>query len=97
MIHVVARMELNENCQDKIIAIMRDLVPVVRAKEGCISYTPCIDINPETRAGFLTIVEAWESQAHLKAHLDSKHMADYREAVKDLRKNSCVNVLEPVL
>ena len=97
MIHVVARMELNENCQDKIIAIMRDLVPVVRAEDGCISYTPCIDINPGTRAGFLTIVEAWESEAHLKAHLDSKHMADYREAVKDLRKGSCVNVLEPVL
>ena len=97
MIHVVARMELNPGCQEKIIEVMRPLVPVVRAEDGCISYTPCIDINPETRAGFLTIVEAWESEAHLKAHLDSKHMADYREAVKDLRKGSCVNVLEPVL
>jgi len=97
MIHVVARMELNPGCQEKIIEVMRPLVPVVRAEEGCITYNPCVDINPETREAFLTIVEAWESEAHLKAHLDSAHMAAYREAVKDLRKSSDVKVLSPIL
>lgn len=95
MIHVVARMELNPGCQEKMLEIMRDLVPVVRAENGCITYNPCID-NDENQT-FLTIVEAWESEAHLKAHLDSAHMAEYREAVKDLRKGSTLYLLKPVL
>ena len=95
MIHVVARMELNPGCRDKMLEIMRDLVPVVRAEAGCITYNPCVDNddNPD----FLTIVEAWESEAHLKAHLDSVHMAEYRVAVKDLRKGSTLYLLDPVM
>ena len=79
----------------QMLEIMRDLVPVVRAEEGCITYNPCID-NDENQT-FLTIVEAWESEAHLKAHLDSAHMAEYRENVKDLRKGSTLYLLKPVL
>ena len=97
MIHVVARMELNEGALDKMLAIMKDLVPVVRAEEGCIMYTPCVDNDPATAQSYLTIVEAWESEDHLKAHLESAHMAVYRENVKDLRKNSNVRVLTPAL
>ena len=95
MIHVVARMELNEGALDKMLAIMKDLVPVVRAEDGCITYNPCLD--KDGNETFLTIVEAWESEEHLKAHLDSAHMAEYREAVKDLRKGSTLYLLNPVL
>ena len=95
MIHVVARMELNPGCQEKMLEIMRNLVPVFRAENGCITYNPCID-NDDNQS-YLTIVEAWESEAHLKAHLDSAHMAAYREAVKDLRKGSTLYLLKPVL
>lgn len=95
MIYVVARMELNDNCQEKMLSIMADLVPVVRAEAGCILYTPCLDADGSK--DYLTIVESWESEAHLKAHLASAHMAEYREAVKDLRKNAEVKVMNPVL
>ena len=95
MIHVVARMELNPGCQEEMLAIMKDLVPVVRAEDGCITYNPCLD--KDGNEIFLTIVEAWESEEHLKAHLDSTHMAEYREAVKDLRKGSTLYLLNPVL
>ena len=95
MIHVVARMELNPGCQEKMLDIMRDLVPTVRAEAGCITYNPCLD--KDGNQSYLTIVEAWESEAHLKAHLDSAHMAEYREAVKDLRKGSTLYLLNPVM
>ncbi|MBQ9089346.1 MAG: antibiotic biosynthesis monooxygenase [Lentisphaeria bacterium] len=95
MVHVVARMELNENCFDKMMDILRDLVPVVRAEDGCIMYNPSMDVDGNKT--FLTIVESWESEAHLKAHLASPHMADYRVAVADLRKSSDVKVMTPVL
>ena len=73
MIHGVARMELNPGCQEKMLDIMRDLVPTVRAEAGCITYNPCLD--KDGNQSYLTIVEAWESEAHLTAHLDSAHMA----------------------
>ena len=95
MIHVVARMELNPGCQEKMLEIMRYLVPVVRAEAGCITYNPCID--KDRNQTYLTIVEAWESENHLKAHLDSAHMAEYRENVKDLRKGSTLYLLDPVM
>lgn len=95
MVHVVARMELNEHCFDKMMDILRDLVPVVRAEDGCIMYNPSMDVDGNKT--FLTIVESWESEAHLKAHLDSPHMTDYRVAVADLRKSSDVKVMTPVL
>ncbi len=95
MIHVVARMELNPGCQEKMLEIMRDLVPVVRAEAGCITYNPCID--KDRNQTYLTIVEAWKSEDHLKAHLDSAHMAEYRENVKDLRKGSTLYLLDPVM
>ena len=95
MIHVVARMELNPGCQEKMLEIMRDLVPVVRAEAGCITYNPCID--KDRNQTYLTIVEAWESEDHLKAHLDSAHMTEYRENVKDLRKGSTLYLLDPVM
>ena len=95
MIHVVARMELNPGCREKMIAEIEKIVALVRAEDGCITYNPCLDINPAAGAEFITIVEAWESEAHLQAHLASAHMAAYKEAVKDLRKGSIVQVLNP--
>jgi len=42
-------------------------------------------------------VEAWKDRDALNAHLATAHMAEFREAVKDLRKNSSVKVLTPAL
>ena len=95
MIHVVARMELNPGCREKMMAEIEKIVALVRAEDGCITYNPSLDINPAQNAEFITIVEAWESEAHLQAHLGSAHMAAYKEAVKDLRKESIVQVLAP--
>ena len=88
MIYVVATSELKEGCREKFIEIAKANIPNVLAEEGCIRYEPCFDIEDGEDAGkngkSITFIETWESEEHLKAHLQSKHMLAYVEAVKPL-------------
>ena len=95
MVHVFARMEINPGCMEKFMEVLNNNIPTVLAEDGCIRYEACLDVNPETRGKYVSIVESWKSEAHLKAHLATPHMAAFREAVKTLRANSVVTVVEP--
>ncbi|MBE6356674.1 MAG: antibiotic biosynthesis monooxygenase [Lentisphaerae bacterium] len=97
MIYVIARMELNDGCKDEMLAVLAKTVPQVLSEDGCIMYTPCLDEDEGEQDKYLTIVEAWKSRAHLNAHLAAPHMAEFREAVKDLRKNNTVKIITPAL
>ena len=97
MIYVIARMELNEGCKDAILKVLETTVPLVLKEEGCIMYTPCLEADEENQEKYLTIVEAWENREVHKAHLAASHMAEFREAVKDLRKNSHVDIVVPAM
>ena len=88
MLHVIARIELNGDVQEKFLAILDKYIPIVRSEEGCIKYDPCLDVEPETRGKYITIVEEWVDEAHLKRHLATPHMAEYRNEVAELRKNT---------
>lgn len=96
MVHVVARMEIKSGCMEEFLKIMSELVPVVRAEAGCIEYNPCQDIDADTHDKFITIVEAWESEDHLKSHLATRHMAEFRKAVAALRVGNSVKAMIPV-
>ena len=96
MLHVIARIELVEGAQEKFLEILNKYVPTVRAEEGCIRYEPCLDIENETRASFVTIVEEWVDEAHLKRHLATEYMASYREEVAALRKNTTLFKVQTV-
>ena len=103
MIHVIARIELNENCREEFLEICGRNVPNVKAEEGCLAYEPTIDVDSglpiqeELRDNVVTVVEAWESLNHLHQHLKMPHMTEYREAVKDLVKGVSLQVLEPAV
>ncbi len=97
MIYVIARMELNEGCKDAMLKVLEKTVPQVLAEEGCIMYTPCLEADEENQEKYLTIVEAWKDRDVHRAHLAAPHMAEFREAVKDLRKNSKVDIVMPVM
>jgi len=101
MVHVIANVELRPGARDAYLAVLRRLVPTVRAEAGCIEYGPALDARTDIRAqvpfreNVVTIVEKWESLAALKAHLAAPHMTQYREAVKDLVARVSLQVLEP--
>ncbi len=85
MVNVIARSEIKPGCMEKYMQILKANVPTVLAEEGCIRYEPCVDVNagigPEVKGDYVTILESWESVDHLRAHLATKHMAAFREAV----------------
>lgn len=101
MIHVVARMEIKEGQMESFLELLQELVPTVRAEEGCIRYEICqdakVDIGVAANPQALTILETWESPEHLAAHLASPHMAAFRNAAADRRENATVTVLDPKL
>ena len=96
MFVVIARNKINPGCADKFIEVVKDLIPIVRSEDGCISYDLCRDVDPETREEYLTFVEEWQSAAHHKAHIETSHMAEFRTKVKDFRCGSNVMKLERI-
>jgi quinol monooxygenase YgiN len=99
MIQVIASIELNDNCRDDFLEIFKGNVPAVKAEDGCISYTPTVDIDSgmeiqDVNSNVVTIIEAWESLEHLHAHLKAPHMDSYREKVKGMVKSVSLKVLE---
>ena len=101
MIHVIARIELNEDCRKAFLEICSRNVPNVKAEEGCLAYEPTVDVDSglpiqeELRDNVVTIIESWESLDHLHRHLKMPHMTAYREEVKDLVKGVSLQVLAP--
>jgi len=102
MIHVIATLELKPGCRDAYLSILRGNLTHVRAENGCLAYTPTVDIDAglpvqgATRENVVTIVEAWESLDALHAHLKTPHMAAYREATQNYVTGLRVQVLQPV-
>lgn len=96
MVNVIARSRIKSGCMEEYLRILKANVPTVLAEEGCLRYEPCLDVDADPAKGeYVTILESWESQAHLQAHLETKHMAAFREAVGPLREENIVQVVMP--
>ena len=96
MIPVIARMEIKPGCMEEFLKILLGNTPTVLAEDGCYRYESCLDTKAGDKDKYVTILETWESEEHLKAHLATEHMAKFRDAVKDLRYSSNVTVVAPV-
>lgn len=101
MINVLATITLKDGGRSEFLEIFKANVPNVLAEDGCISYSPTIDVDTGIpvqlggRGNVVTVVEAWESLDHLKAHLQAPHMLSYKEKVKDMVENVSLQVTEP--
>jgi quinol monooxygenase YgiN len=101
MICVLATIESVEGRRDELLALLRDLLPAVRAEKGCVEYAPMIDtpsaLPPQEplRTNVVVMVEKWESVAALQAHLKTPHMAEFAKQAGPLRLSMSLQVLEP--
>ena len=101
MIHVIATIELADGKRAEFLDKFRQLVPKVRAEQGCLEYGPTIDVATEipaqegARENVATIVEKWENIEALEKHLVAPHMNEYRGSVKDLVVKLDLRILEP--
>ena len=101
MIHVIATLEIAPGRRDSVLEHFRRLVPEVEREVGCLAYGPAIDCDSgftrqaPLRANTVTVVERWESLAHLEAHLQAPHMQAFRQAVGEAIVASTLHILEP--
>lgn len=101
MIYVIATVEVVAGKREQFIEEFLRLVPEVLAEQGCLFYGPTVDLASglarqiPLRENTVTIVESWESLAHLQAHIDAPHMTTYRTRVKDLVAGTQLQILEP--
>jgi quinol monooxygenase YgiN len=101
MIFVIATIEIADGKRKDFLHEFHQVVPEVRAEQGCLEYGPTIDVEtqipaqPDVRPNVVTVVEKWESLRALEAHLIAPHMIEYRKRVKDLVKGVTIHVLEP--
>tara|TARA_R110002072_G_scaffold13481_1_gene56753 strand:+ start:223335 stop:223643 length:309 start_codon:yes stop_codon:yes gene_type:complete len=100
MLSVIAEIEVVAGKRDDFLAEFHKLVPLVLAEDGCVEYGPTIDAETDIpaqiprRDNIVTIVEKWESLAHLKAHLVAPHMTEYRVRVKELVVKAVLRILD---
>ena len=101
MIHVLATIHLVPNTREAFLGAFHEVLPAVRAEEGCLEYGAAVDLaagvggEAEVRNDVVTVIEKWQSVAALQTHLGAPHMAHYRERVKDLVTQVEIRVLEP--
>lgn len=98
MINVVASITVKEGKREEFLEIFNGNVPKVRDEKGCVEYFPAVDadsgigvqkLDPQV----VTVMEKWQSMEALHRHLESAHMLEYREKVKDLVEGVSLKVL----
>lgn len=100
MISVIASIIVKEDTFSSFLSIFQDTVANVLAEDGCIEYIPMVDADVaigdhERVMNKVTVLEKWESAAHLEVHLQAPHMLTYREAVKNMVESVSLSILEP--
>jgi quinol monooxygenase YgiN len=102
MIYVVATIELVDGMREAFLTEQRNLLPLVRAEQGCIEYAPTVDLPltdpPKTppRANCIIMQEKWETLPTLQAHAVAPHMKDFRTKTKHMVASIKVEVFKPV-
>ncbi len=101
MIYVIATIEVKPGRREAFLAEFRKNMLNVHAEKGCIEYAPTVDLKTDIKAQIplredtVTVIEKWESPPALQAHLQTSHMREYRERVKDIVAGLTLQVLEP--
>ncbi|MBW4081215.1 putative quinol monooxygenase [Paenibacillus sp. S150] len=75
MLRIVAKRTLIEGVLEKYTALVQELADQTRQEPGCIEYTLYVNRGQNVAA----IIETWESQEYLDAHLKVVEAAGYRE------------------
>ena len=81
MIIVLGTLDLANGDADSARALLDTLVTQTRAEDGCIDYAFAIDVLDKGR---LRISEKWRDRPALDAHLESAHLAAFREGISKI-------------
>jgi len=74
MVAVIGQFRLPVASMETGLGAMRKVLEATRAEAGCIAYSYAEDL---LEPGLIRISELWESAAHLAAHFNAPHMAEW--------------------
>lgn len=78
MIIVTVAGRVKPEFKETFLTHMAELTKIVSEEEGCISYLQTISVKDSNT---LFLYEEWESEQHLRTHLETEHMlAHFEEA-----------------
>ena len=99
MIHVIASITVKASEREAFLEIFKANIPKVLEEEGCVEYSATVDFPTEvpiqeTNPNIVTVVEKWETFAHLEAHFTAPHMLEYKTKVEDMVEEVSLKILE---
>ena len=99
MIHVIASITVKASEREAFLEIFKANIPKVLEEEGCVEYSVTVDFRTEvaiqeTDANVVTVVEKWETFAHLEAHFTAPHMLEYKAKVEGLVEDVSLKILK---
>lgn len=75
--------------RDRVLDLARDVVAATRREEGCREYVFSPDAD---EPDLIRLYELWDSQDHLDAHLQTPHVAEWRDVSAGLITGRSVRV-----
>lgn len=99
MIHVIAIVTAKPGKRAEVLKLFHEVLPAVRAEQGCIEYGPAVATPHEIASGDFgpdgyVVIEKWASREALSAHAKSPHMAAYGAKAGPLLASRVIHVLE---
>ena len=90
MLTIIAEIQTHAGAEHRqaVLDAFQKIIPTVLAEDGCHGYAPLIDHLPAIAMqaqdeNSIVILEKWQSTAHLEAHMQTAHMPQHFEAIKD--------------
>ncbi|MPW44167.1 putative quinol monooxygenase [Acinetobacter guerrae] len=82
-----------------VLDAFQKITPMVLAEDGCYGYETLIDHLPALEMqtqdpNLIMMLEKWQSTAHLKMHMQTAHMQQHFEMIKDHVRDVKVRILE---
>jgi quinol monooxygenase YgiN len=91
MIIVIGRVEYDPAATERLQPALDAMMRATWAESGCLSYSIAIESRSE---GVATVVERWKSEADMRAHLESPHMALFNDAIADAVRGMDVKIYD---
>ncbi|MBN8413150.1 antibiotic biosynthesis monooxygenase [Halomonas sp. DP8Y7-1] len=102
MLWVIATITTTPGNAQNVLDALLEVAPTVQQEEGCLRYQPAIDAprglthDDTARSDTVTVIETWSSRAALEAHMDTPHMARFRDATADWVTHADIRLIDPV-
>ena len=99
MIHVLASITVKASERTAFLEILKANVPKVLKEEGCLEYSATVDFPTEVpiqeaNPNVVTVVEKWETFAHLQAHFTAPHILEYKTKVEGMVEEVSLKILK---